>query len=180
MEQLGINLGYLASQLVNFGLTVALLWVLLYKPIMRVLRERQERVKHSMADADAARESAVKAQQEYERRISEGQRKAQEIIAQATQQGEQVRAEIKGEALREAEDIRQKAREEAEQEKARILAEVQSQIASLSIMATERVLGQAVAVDTGVQRQLIDQFLAELGNGGKALPGDTPASRDVA
>lgn len=161
MEKLGINLGYLISQLVNFVLLAVLLWVLLYKPVLRMMSQRKERIARSMADVDAARESAAKAQQEYDRKIVEAQRKAQEIIAQASQASDKVGAEIKAEAAREAEAIKQKAREEAAQEKAHVLSEVQSQIASLSMLATERVLGEAV--DAKAQRKLIDQFLAELG-----------------
>jgi F-type H+-transporting ATPase subunit b len=163
LEALGINLGLFVSQLVNFTLLAVLLYMLLYKPILRMLNERRERVARSMADVDAARESAAKAQQEYDRRIVEAQRKAQEIIAAASQASEKVGADIKAEATRDAEAIRQRAREEAAQEKAHVLADVQGQIASLSMMATERVLGQAV--DANAQRRLVDQFLAELGNG---------------
>jgi F-type H+-transporting ATPase subunit b len=169
LDKLGISLGLLVSQLVNFILLAALLYILLYKPILNMLHQRQERIARSMADADAARASAVKAQQEYERRVAEGQRKAQEIIAQATQQGEQVRAEIRAEAMREAEEIRQKAHQEAVDEKGRVMADVQGQIASLSMLATERVLSQGL--DESMQRKLINQFLAELGDGGKAVPG---------
>ncbi len=175
MESLGISLSSFISQVVNFAILLALLYLLLYKPVLRLMHERQERIVRSMADADAARESAVKAQQEYERRIADGQRKAQEIIAQATQQGEKLRADIRSEAVQEAEEIRQKARQEAIDEKNRIMAEVQGQIASLSMMATERVLSQGI--DESVQRKLINQFLAELGDGGKAAPAavrDTP------
>jgi F-type H+-transporting ATPase subunit b len=161
LESLGINLSFLVSQIVNFTLLMILLYMLLYKPITRMLNERKERVARSMADVEAARAAAAKAQQEYDRTIAEAQRKAQEIIAQASQIGEQAGGEIKAEAQREADAIRQKAREEAAQERAHVLSEVQSQIANLSMLATERVLGQAVDADT--QKRLIDKFLAELG-----------------
>ena len=161
MEKLGINLGFLISQLINFGLLAVLLYVLLYKPILNMLNQRKERIARSMADVDAARESAAKAQQDYDRKIVEAQRKGQEIIAQAAHASEQVGAEIKAAAQREADAIRQKARAEAEQERAHILADVQKQIAGLSMLAAERVLGQAM--DEGTQRRLIGQFLAELG-----------------
>jgi len=161
LESLGINLSSLLSNLVNFTLLAVLLYLLLYRPVLNMLTQRKERIARSMADVDAARESAAKAQQEYDRKIAEAQRKAQEIIAQAAQASDKVGADIKAEAQREADGIRQRAREEAEQERARILAEVQSQIASLSMAATERVLGQAV--DATLQRKLIDNFLAGLG-----------------
>ena len=165
MEQLGINLGLLASQLVNFILLALLLYLVLYKPVLRMLNERKERITRSMADVDAARDAAAKAQQEYDRKVAEAQRKAQEIIAQAAQTGEKAKADIVADAHREAEKIKQDAIADAEQQKVRALGEVQSQIAGLSMMATERVLGQAM--DEKTQRQLISSFLADLG---KAQP----------
>jgi len=165
LEKLGISLGLLVSQLVNFGLLAAILYLLLYKPLLKVLQERRERIQRSMADIDAARESAARAQQEYDRKIAEAQRKAQDIIAQAAQSSEQVGAEIEAEARRKAEEMRRKAHEEATEEKARLLADAQSQIASLSMLATERILG--MGLDEQTQHQLIDQFLADLG---KAKP----------
>jgi F-type H+-transporting ATPase subunit b len=161
LDKLGINLGYLVSQLVNFGLLVALLYLLLYKPVLRMLDQRRERIARSMADVDEARESAARAQLEYDRKVAEAQRRAQEIIGVAAQSGEKVGAEIKAEAQREADLIREKAREEAKQEKVHLLAEVQNQIASLSMLATERILGKGL--DAGTQKRLIDEFLGELG-----------------
>jgi F-type H+-transporting ATPase subunit b len=161
LDKLGINLGLLVSQLVNFSLLVVLLYLLLYKPVLGMLNQRKDRIARSMADVDAARESAARAQQEYDRKIAESQRRAQEIIAKAAQDGERVGAEIEAQARRDAEDIRKRAAEAAAQEKAQILADVQKQIADLSMLATERVLGQAV--DEKTQRRLIDQFLSEMG-----------------
>jgi F-type H+-transporting ATPase subunit b len=161
LDKLGINLGLLVSQLVNFSLLVVLLYLLLYKPVLNMLNQRKDRIARSMADVDAARESAARAQQEYDRKIAESQRRAQEIIAKAAQDGERVGAEIEAQARKDAEEIRKRAAEAAEQEKAQILADVQKQIADLSMLATERVLGQAV--DEKTQRRLIDQFLSEMG-----------------
>jgi F-type H+-transporting ATPase subunit b len=178
LEKLGINLGFLVSQIVNFTLLAVLLYVLLYKPVLNMLNQRKDRIARSLADADAARDAAAKAQQEYDRRILEAQHKAQEIIAGASQAGEKVATEIRAEAQREAEAIRNKARDEAAQEKEHILTEVQNQIAGLSMLATERVLGQSMDGDT--QRKLIDQFLAEMAGDGKASAGGSaPAARGV-
>jgi F-type H+-transporting ATPase subunit b len=165
LEQLGINIGLLASQLVNFILLAVLLYLVLYKPVLRMLNERKERIARSMADVDAARDAAAKAQLEYDRKVAEAQRKAQEIIAAAAQTGEKAKADIVADAHREADRIKQDAIADAEQQKVRALADVQSQIAGLSMMATERVLGQAM--DEKTQRQLISSFLADLG---KAQP----------
>jgi len=44
LEALGINLGYLISQIVNFTLLAVLLYFVAYKPILRMLDERSARI----------------------------------------------------------------------------------------------------------------------------------------
>ena len=54
MASLGINLSLLVSQLVNFTLLAVLLYLLLYKPVLNMLKQRRDRIARSMADVDAA------------------------------------------------------------------------------------------------------------------------------
>ena len=74
MEALGINLGFLISQIVNFTLLAVLLYVLLYRPILRMLGARTERIRQGMEDAERAEKRAAEAQAEYERLIEEARR----------------------------------------------------------------------------------------------------------
>ena len=71
MEALGINLGYLISQIVNFTLLAVLLYFVAYKPILRMLDERSARIQKGLADAEAASKRAEEMEQEFERRMGE-------------------------------------------------------------------------------------------------------------
>lgn len=161
MGKLGISLGLLVSQMVNFGLLAAILYLLLYKPVLRVLQERRERIAKAMADADAARESAARAQLEYDRQVVEAKRKAQEIISQASQKAELVRAEIVAQTQHEADGILAKARQQAEVERAQILAESQGTIVDLALAGARQVLRKELS-DPDRHRQSVEQFLTEL------------------
>ena len=59
MEKLGINLGLLISQAINFGLLVALLYLLLYKPVLKMLDERDGAALAQWLDAAAQRREAL-------------------------------------------------------------------------------------------------------------------------
>ena len=59
MEKLGINLGFLVSQIINFTLLAVLLYVLLYKPILRMLDNRKARIRKQMEDAEQAAKKAA-------------------------------------------------------------------------------------------------------------------------
>ena len=58
MEGLGINLGYLISQIINFFLLLILLRYFLYKPVIALLDKRREKIRTDLDEADKARSQA--------------------------------------------------------------------------------------------------------------------------
>ncbi|MFN2290725.1 MAG: F0F1 ATP synthase subunit B [Anaerolineae bacterium] len=159
MEALGINLGYLLSQIVNFTLLALLLYFVAYKPILRMLDERSARIKKGLEDAEVASKRAAEMEQEFERSVAEARREGQEIIAQATQVSEKARQEILDRAREEAQAQISKAREDIARERDQAMAELRQQVADLSVTISEKVLG--ATLDDQRQRQLIAEFLQE-------------------
>ena len=159
MEALGINLGYLISQIVNFTLLAVLLYFVAYKPILRMLDERSARIKKGLDDAEAASRRAAEMEQEFEARMSEARKEGQEIIAQATQMSEQARQEILDTARKESRAQIEKAKEEIVRERELAMAELRQQVADLSLAISEKVIGEAI--DEQRQRQLIAEFLEQ-------------------
>ena len=159
MEALGINLGYLISQIVNFTLLAVLLYFVAYKPILRMLDERSGRIKKGLDDAEAASRRAAEMEQEFEARMTEARKEGQEIVAQATQMSEKARQEILETARKESRAQIEKAREEIARERELAMAELRQQVADLSLAISEKVIGEAL--DEQRQRQLIAEFLEQ-------------------
>ena len=159
MEALGINLGYLVSQIVNFTLLAVLLYFVAYKPILRMLDERSARIKKGLEDAEQASRRAAEIEQEFEQRMTEARKEGQEIIAQATQMSEKARQEILDTAREEARAQIDKAREEIGRERDLAMAELRQQVADLSLAISEKVIGKTL--DEQRQRQLIAEFLEQ-------------------
>lgn len=161
MEQLGIDGRWFLSQIVNFVILLLILQRFLYKPILNMLQQRQERIRESMEYADRVKREAERAQKDYEKKIEESRREAQAIIAQAMQQAERLREEILAKAQDEAREIKAKALEDVEYERKRVVAELRDQVADLAILAAGRVLGKAL--DEKTHRQVVADFLDETG-----------------
>jgi F-type H+-transporting ATPase subunit b len=157
LEALGINLGLLVSQIVNFTLLAILLYLVAYKPILRMLDSRSERIKKGLEDAELASKRAAEMEQEFEQRMVEARKEGQEIIAQATQMSEKARQEILEKAREEAQVQIEKARDEIARERELAMADLRKQVAELSLMISEKVIG--TALDEQGQRQLIAEFL---------------------
>jgi F-type H+-transporting ATPase subunit b len=157
LEKLGINLNFLIAQVINFLL---LLWILqrfLYKPVSNMLSARTKRVQESLAEADRVRQEAAAARSQYEQQLEAERRRSFDAAQQAIQDGQKAREAILVQAQKEAEEIRSRAHAEGERERQQMLAELRTQVADLAILASEKVIGQAM--DQPTQRRLIDDFL---------------------
>lgn len=159
MEALGINLGYLVSQIVNFTLLAVLLYFVAYKPILRMLDDRSARIQKGLEDAELASKRAAEMEQEFELRIAEARKEGQEIIAQATQMSEKNRQDILDRASEEFNAKIEQAREEIARERELAMAELRQQVADLSLTISEKVIGETL--DEQAQRQLIADFLEQ-------------------
>jgi F-type H+-transporting ATPase subunit b len=149
----------MVSQLFNFTLLAILLYVVAYKPILRMLDERSAKIEKGLEDAESASRRAAQMEQEYELRMAEARKEGQEIIAQATQMSEKARQDILEQAREESRLQIEKARDEIARERELAMAEMRQHIADLSLTISEKVIGQAL--DEQGQRQLIDDFLKQ-------------------
>lgn len=158
MGELGINVPFILSQIVNFLILFAVLYFLLWKRVLNMLEQRRQRIAQGLADAEQARRDRERAEAEYRQRIEQAEREREAILAKATEEGEQARETILAEARAEAEQIIAAARAEAERDRQELLAELRSQVASLAIAVSNRIIGETL--DERRQRRLIDEFFS--------------------
>jgi F-type H+-transporting ATPase subunit b len=164
LEQLGITIPLLLSQIVNFVLLLVILRLVLYGPVMRMLDQRRERIAQSMKDAERVAASRQEAEQEKEQILDAARREAQEVRAQASRDAERIAQDVQSRAEADATEIRIKAQQEAEKQAAAALAEANREIAELAILATEQVLGRELA-DRSEQERFVQEFLANYAEG---------------
>ena len=159
LTALGINLPVLLAQVVNVIVLFVLLYLVAYKPMMRMLDARARRIKESLAQADSVREQAAHAEAEVKKQLEAASRDGQEKIARAVQIGEEVKQKAQLEARQEAEALITRARSEIHRERDEAIDEVRKEVADLTILAAEKVIDQSL--DKKAHRQLIDRVLAE-------------------
>lgn len=162
MEGLGINLGYLISQIINFVLLLIILRIFLYRPIVRMLDRRREKIATDLQEAEEARGQAEAAKQEYERQLEDAREERRSILAQATEQAEKMREEVLARARAEAQEIVAKTQDEMEVQRRQALIGAQDQIVDLALAAAGRVIDESL--DEEAHRRLIQEFIAEVGD----------------
>ena len=155
---LGINLPGLIAQIVNFGILLLLLRLVAYKPVMRMLDERRERIRESLATADRVRERETQAEREAKQALEAARQEGQALVGQAQQIAARIQGEARQQAQADSEALLARARNEIQLERDNAIAQLRREFADLTIAAAEKVIDQSL--DKAAHQRLIEEVLA--------------------
>ena len=158
-ESLGINMSVLLAQLINVAILFGLLYLVAYKPIMRMLDERSRKVKESMEQTEYIKQQAEHAEGEAAKRIEAASREGQEAINRAVRTGEDIRQQAQQQSKQEAEVIITRARAEIQRERDEAIAELRKGFADITVQAAGKVIDRTL--DKKAHRDIIDKALKE-------------------
>ena len=158
MEKLGISLGFLLFQIFNFTILCILLYAWAYKPILKLLDNRKQKIAQGLEDARIASEARANAEQDAAKILAEAQNKANQVVRESTDRAEAAALEIRATAEAEATKEREAALAEVQAERDRMLGDLRSQIAALAIAAAQKLVGESL--DEKRQHALIDEFFS--------------------
>ena len=156
---LGFSLPGLLSQLVNFLILLIVLRLFLYKPVLRVLDERRNRIQEGLSQAEQAAQQASASEDEARRIMEEARVEGREAVQRAQEAAQRLREELEERARQDAEQIATRARQEVEAERDRAIQQLHQEFAELTIAAAERVIGQSL--DRAAHQRLIDEVLVD-------------------
>ena len=154
-------IGTLFCTVVIFTLFFLILTKFAWKPILNMVKQREEMIKGSLASAEKARKEMVKLQSDNEAILKKAREEREGILREAREVRDKMIAEAKGKAAEEAEKIVEKARTGIEREKAIALADIREQVANLSVEIASKLLGEKLK-QTGEQDKLIDHYLKDI------------------
>jgi len=152
----------LIAQIANFIILVLLLKKFAYKPLTKLLTDRQQLVAENIATAEQDRQQAEQIKAEYEAEMQRTREMAQDIIQKATKAGEDKAAEVMENAKNEAKRLKDAALVEIEREKEKAVAEMRDQAASLAILVAGKIIDKQM--DDNTQRKMVQNFVKEAGD----------------
>ncbi len=159
MEELGVSLPTLLAQIINFAILLGLMYLVAYKPIMRMFDERSRKIRESMEQTEFIKEQATHAEEEVKKQLEAAGREGQEVIVRAVRTGEEVRRKAQQEARWEADSLIARARMEIQRERDDAIDELRKEFTDLTILAAGKVIDRSL--DKKAHRQLIDKVLEE-------------------
>jgi F-type H+-transporting ATPase subunit b len=161
ISALGINLPGLLAQLIGFAILLGAMRILAYKPVLKMMDQRSERIREGLEAADRMKEQAAQADVTVQKRLEEARQEGQGLIGQAQQIANRLQEEARQQAQAEGEALLTKARNEIALERDEAIAQIRSEFADLTIAAAEKVIGQSL--DKKAHERLIEEVLTQSG-----------------
>ena len=137
---LGINWMLFVAQLVNFSVVLLVFWKWVVKPLGKTLSDRQEKIESGLKNADYMKEEKQKFEAWKSEEMNKVRTEADKILKTSGEAAEKIRAETISAAQQQAEKMIEQAKSAIEAEKGQMLKEVKSEVATLVVMASEKIL----------------------------------------
>ena len=163
---LNFDLGFLNNMWfvwINMAFIIFILSWLLYKPLLKFLENRRERIKNEIESAAENFRKSQEAKATYDAKLSGITQERDEILDTAKKTAQAREAEIIAAAKNEAGLIMERARRDIEQEREKAKDEMHRQIVQVSALMAERLMGGQLTADDATRDRLLNQAIAELG-----------------
>ncbi|WP_196596132.1 F0F1 ATP synthase subunit B [Pectinatus frisingensis] len=152
--------GTLLAQLVNFIVLVILLKKFAYKPIMKMLHDRQAKIANSIESAENDEKKAQQVLGEYQKQLADARVSAQSIVDKAMKRAQEEHDVSIAQTKQEIEQMRKNAKEDIARDRERAAMQLKGEVVSLSMAAASKII--AVNIDESTNKKLVGDFIEKL------------------
>jgi F-type H+-transporting ATPase subunit b len=161
MELVKPSIGLLFWMLVSFGIIFWILKKFAWKPILTMLKEREDSITNALSSAERAKKEMEALQSNNEKLLAEARNQRDIMLKEAREIKDQIIGEAKGAAQKEADKVMKAARENIQSEKNAAIAEMKNQVASLSLEIAEKILKEELS-SSDKQKTLVKTLLNDV------------------
>lgn len=156
---LSVDPAIVGFQALNFLILLFVLHKILYGPIIKLLNEREKRIRDGVENAVRADEMLRESNQARLDMLKSAKMESQDIVEKARKSGEDVRAKLIQDAEVTSSQIVNAGRNLVEAEKVKISAELKALAVNMVVGATEKLLRQKI--DEKQDARLIEESLSK-------------------
>jgi F-type H+-transporting ATPase subunit b len=138
----GVDWPHLLAQVVSFSIVCFVLHRFAYRPVLKMLAARRERIAQSLADAERVKAELARAEAQRQEIMAQANAQANRLIEEARGAAARVLEQETRKAVAAAEQVVVKAREAAAQDHERMLAQLKREVGRLVVQATAAVTGK--------------------------------------
>lgn len=157
--KLNITWQGIVLHLFNLIILTVGLYFLLFKPVKKMIRERQEKVKKIEKENSDLNDEVKELKNSTRQALAEAKKEAAVIHESAVKVANQKADEIVADAKVRAKAIVERTETEMDEERKKLRADVEKQIADVSLVVAEKVVGRDITKEDN--RRLIEESLKE-------------------
>ncbi|WP_308548014.1 F0F1 ATP synthase subunit B [uncultured Selenomonas sp.] len=148
------------AQILNFLILVAILRALCYKPVVRMIKAREDKIAESLAKADSDVAEAEELKKDYQAQLAEAREKAQAIVDKAEKVAASNRETSLQDTKREIEQMKKAAQAEIQRDRERAADQLKKEIVALSLLAAGKVVEKNM--EASENEALVGDFIDKL------------------
>jgi len=153
--------GLLFWMIISFSITLWILAKYAWKPIMKSLRDRSEKIQTSIDAAEKARLDIENLKDENKKVMAEARAERDKLLQEAKEIKDKMLRLAEQEAKEKANKVIEDARSQIESEKHKVLNELKASVADFTIEITEKILRKELD-DKQKQKDYINQLVDEI------------------
>ena len=148
------------AQMLNFLILVVVLRAVAYKPIVKMLKDREDTIAASLKKADDDAAKAEAALKEYQDQLANARTKAQDIVDKAEKRAQEDHEAFVQATQKEIDQMKASAEQALQQERARAVEQLKGEMITLSMAAASKII--AKNMDAAENEALISEFIDQL------------------
>lgn len=161
MEIIMPELGVIFWTLLSFFIVFFVLRKYAWKPIMNMLKERDQSIEQALNSADNARKEMQKLESKNEELVKEAKRERETLLKEAKETQTKIISEARDSAKGEASRMIDKARKEIRAEREAAFAEMKNEIVGYAVDIAEKILRQELQ-DKDKQTEIAEKYLSDI------------------
>lgn len=146
-HRFGIDLPYLLSQIISFGVVAFLLYRFAFKPVLATMDERNAKIAEGLKHAEEMKAKLADAERQHADAIRKASLEAQKIVDEARASAKVLLDRETKQATEKTQQMLAKAEQAIELEHKKMLADVREEISRLVALTAQRVLSRELAPD---------------------------------
>jgi len=161
MELVKPGIGLIFWMTITFSVVLFLLSKFAWKPILQMIREREDSINNALNAADEARKQMDALKSDNEQLLNEARKERDRLMKEANEMKDAIVAQAKRSADEEARKIVASANESIERAKVNAMNELKQQVAILSVDMAEKILRHKME-DRSQQESFVNENLKSI------------------
>ena len=160
MDLLSPDSGTIFWTIITFILLLLILRKFAWKPILKTLDDRENKIKVALYQTEQDQKEAKKLLAEQKELLEKAKKESMQIINDSNKGAEAARKELLEQARIEADHLLERAKQEIELSKEAAIEEVKKYTTDIAILAAQKVVGESLSEQQHLN--LVDKYVKEL------------------